>query len=71
MTIEELRELADNLFADLQEIKREVRKRDPHLYERWKAGGFMVDDGFVSMYPDLIRVVDALPEEELEDEDGD
>lgn len=71
MAIEELRELADNLFADLQEIKREVRKRDPHLYERWKAGGFMVDDGFVSMYPDLIRVVDALPEEELEDEDGD
>lgn len=51
------------------EIKREVEERDPHLYERWKASGFAVDGGFVSMYPAIEEVVEQLGDEEDEDED--
>lgn len=60
-----------NLYTD---IKRQVQQLDPHLYERWKAGGFLVDDDIVSMYPSLGSVVEDLQdlvefEEEEEEED--
>lgn len=53
------------------EIKREVRTRDPHLYERWKASGFLVDDSIVSMYPSLTEVMDFLEEGDDEEDDSD
>ena len=55
-------------------IKNEVRRRDPALYERWKAGGFLVDDDIYSMYPNVTEVVDQLlgsDEKEEEESDGD
>lgn len=61
-------------FAELmdlyEEIKREVRRRDPHLYDRWKAGGFIVDRNIVSMYPCLEEVVESLSDEEDDEDDG-
>jgi len=55
-------------FAD---IKEAVRRKDSFLYERWKAGGFLVDGDILSMYPNLEEVVQEMEskeEEELEDE---
>jgi hypothetical protein len=65
-------------FVELyQELKQEVRRADRSLFERWKAGGFVVDTDIVSMYPNLEEVAEALgwldeseesDEEELTDE---
>lgn len=55
-----------DLYADLKE---QIRRADAHLYERWKAGGFLVDDDIMSMYPSLSEVVDTLDGEEDEEED--
>lgn len=51
-----------------EELKRDIRHADPRLYERWKAGGFLVDSDIVSMYPHMGEVVETLAEGE-EDED--
>lgn len=37
-------------------------------FTRWKAGGFLVDDDIVSMYPDLGRVIESL--DDTEDAEG-
>ena len=50
------------------ELKQEIRMRDKYLYERWKAGGFLVDEDIMSMYPNLTKVVETLTDRE-EDED--
>jgi hypothetical protein len=57
-------------YAD---IKEAVRRKDSYLYERWKAGGFLVDGGILSDYPNLEQVVEQMESaEELEsDEDED
>lgn len=59
---EKLEQLLD-LYA---EIKREVKKKDPYLYERWKAGGFLVDDDIYSNYPNIQEVVESLAEDDEE-----
>lgn len=73
MTIDELMAVSGEVINGLEEIKREVRRRNEHLYERWKAGGFMVDSGFVSMYPTLEEVVEEIEKdaEAAEDIAGD
>jgi hypothetical protein len=47
------RDKFENFLADYQEIKRQIRMEDPTLYERWKAGGFLVDNDIICMYPCL------------------
>jgi len=47
------RDKFENFLADYQEIKRQIRMEDPMLYERWKAGGFLVDNDIICMYPCL------------------
>lgn len=68
--IEKLEQMLD-LFS---QIKEEVRNRDKHLYERWKAGGFIVDNDILSMYPNVEQVVNQLAEEDdvvaVDDETG-
>jgi hypothetical protein len=59
-----MREKFEQMMELYADIKSEVRKRDKHLYERWKAGGFIVDDDILSMYPDLGKVVDQLSDDE-------
>ena len=61
-----LREDLDELLSLYNQMKREIRRENPHLYERWKAGGFIVDSDIMSMYPNLEQVVEQLePEEEV------
>lgn len=53
-------QIADVLAVGLEAIKSRVKKVDNYLYERWKAGGFLVDDAVVSMYPTISEVVEEL-----------
>jgi hypothetical protein len=64
-----MREKFEQMMALYEELKREVRRRDPHAYERWKAGGFLVDNEILSMYPALEEVVDRLNYDEDDDEE--
>lgn len=58
--LSKLMEESDRLLDSFEEIKRITREYDKHLYERWKAGGFLIDDNVVSMYPTVRDVVDNL-----------
>jgi len=61
-----------DLFCDLYDrIKREIRLKNPHFYERWKAGGFLVDNHVVSMYPVITEILDDLVVDESTDIDED
>ncbi len=60
MTREEL-----DLFCDLYDrIKREIKQKEPQFYERWKAGGFLIDGDVVSTYPIITEILDELEDEE-------
>lgn len=66
-----IQEQLETLMDAYNSIKSEVRRRNPHLYERWKAGGFLIDNDVLSMYPNLQEVVEYLNDDESEDEDED
>lgn len=59
----------DSFISLYEELKENVRKADKNLYERWKAGGFLVDNDIMSMYPTLGEAVERLTDEEDEDDD--
>lgn len=67
----ELREQIDDLYALYDSIKMEIRRKDPQAYERWKAGGFLIDEDIVSMYPNLQTVSEGLEDTFDEDDDED
>jgi hypothetical protein len=48
-------------------FKAIVRDSNKNLYDRWKAGGFLVDTNIVSMYPNAQEVLDSLDLEEEEE----
>lgn len=50
----------DNFFRLYDQLKEHVRRSDKNLYERWKAGGFIVDTDIMSMYPNLSEVLDEI-----------
>jgi hypothetical protein len=56
----------DELISLYNDIKEHVRRTDKRQYERWKAGGFCVDDDIMSMYPSLGQVVERLTADEGE-----
>lgn len=58
-----LQEKADKILELLEEVKREVKQKDAHLFEQWKAGGFIIDPDIMSMYPDLTKVAERLSDE--------
>jgi len=58
----------DTLMECYENLKREIRNKDKHLYERWKAGGFLVDTDIMSMYPNLTQVMEEL-NDQSDDED--
>lgn len=58
-----MNEQYEQMMELYNELKREVRRKDKNLYERWKAGGFLVDDDVLSMYPALGKVVEQLSDE--------
>lgn len=49
----EINNKISRLIDLFEEVKQEVKSLDKWFYERWEAGGFAVDDGFVSMYPNI------------------
>jgi hypothetical protein len=52
-----MQETYEQMMELYETLKQEVRKRSPFLYERWKAGGFIVDSDVLSMYPNLGKCV--------------
>lgn len=53
----------NQLIELYQSVKRQIRQQDKHLFERWKAGGFLVDNDIISMYPNLQQIAETLEEE--------
>ena len=47
-----------NILELFEEVKREIQKVNASFYERWKAGGFLIDSSICSMYP---SIADAVP----------
>ena len=76
MDSDERNEHLDNLLIAYDELKQEVRRQDKNLYERWKAGGFIIDSDIVSGYPnieDIVGILNAAEEGtdcDEEDEEG-
>jgi hypothetical protein len=60
MDDDELNEKLDQMMNLYYEIKEEIRKRDPHTYEHWKAGGFLVDPYIHSMYSNIKQAVESV-----------
>ena len=69
MDDQELQESFDEMMSLYEDIKSEVKRRNKHAYESWKAGGFLIDDDIISMYPYLGKVVESLTEEVEEEEE--
>lgn len=67
----ELREQFDEMMLLYDNIKRRIKAELPHEYERWKAGGFLVDPDIMSMYPHLERVIDLMDDDEDFDDEED
>ena len=63
-----IQEKTNKIFELLAEVKQQVKEKNIHLYQQWKAGGFQVDSSVVSMYPDLRKVSERLDDEESETE---
>ena len=70
---EDLREIEEGLYGNLEKLKNLLKAKNKHLYERWKAGGFIVDTNIVSMYPNAQDVIEQLQDEDEDDydEEGD
>ena len=62
-------EMFDEMFDLFCELKDDIRRENPHLYERWKAGGFLVDTDIMSMYPNLQEVITELDDSPKNEED--
>lgn len=72
---EEMQDMFRGFMSDYRSIKQFIKDYAPkEYYERWKAGGFLLDDDIYSMYPTIEPVFDrALEnfEEELDNEEED
>jgi hypothetical protein len=52
-----VQEKLDRMMDLFDEIKEIVRRRNTKLFNRWKAGGFIVCDDVHSTYPSIRDVV--------------
>lgn len=68
--MEELKEFYEGLMENYNEFKLAIKRENPQAYERWKAGGFVVDESIVSMYPDATEVFEQTYVEPEDDEDN-
>lgn len=62
----ELEQQIDELYCLYGDIKNEVRRLDKYLFERWKAGGFLIDEDIISGYPNLSKCLEILQEDEID-----
>lgn len=65
----DLQQSLEEINNGMEYIKRICKENDKNLYERWKAGGFIVDTNIVSMYPNVDEVVGSLIDDLEEDEE--
>jgi hypothetical protein len=65
----ELNEIENSLYSAMESLKRIARDKNKHLYERWKAGGFLVDTNIMSDYPNAQEVIEDLQNENEDDSD--
>lgn len=68
-----MRETFDQLMDLYEELKREIKIKSPYQFERWKAGGYIVDPDVMSMYsclevyPCLEDVISAIEVDEIDE----
>ncbi len=56
-----LDEIEDNLFESFYALIELAKEENPQLYEKWKDGGFMVNDQAIShAYPNAQQVINIL-----------
>jgi hypothetical protein len=63
-----MRRKLQELMELYYEVKEELRRSEPQFYERWKAGGFLVDNDIYSMYPCLEKLMEDMDEEDETEE---
>jgi hypothetical protein len=69
-----MQDMFNNFMRDYKSIKQFIKDYAPEEYERWKAGGSLVDDNVYSMYPSIGPTFDYAIEnfiDELDKEDQD
>lgn len=64
-----LKQRMERLIELYHEVKQEIRLQDKHLYERWKAGGYLVDSDIISMYPSLESIFSTMEDADDDEED--
>jgi len=60
----ELEEELEKLMDSFLRIKEIIRRKNKFLFEQWKAGGFLVDDDIMCMYPNVQKCVESILEDE-------
>lgn len=71
LRMNELEQQIDELYCLYGDIKNEIRRKDKRLYERWRSGGFLIDEDIMSMYPNLSQCLEKLKEQKLLADDND
>ena len=66
-----LKEAFEEMMDNYNIIKHEIRVSNPQLYEQWKAGGFLVDEDIMSMYPNITEVMEEMGYDENPEDDTD
>lgn len=64
----DLKNAYNRLCDAYDDFKHLVKQEDNHLFERWKAGGFLVDNDIISMYPNAEEVYQSLHDPEDDEE---
>lgn len=64
----ELRERYEQFMELYNDLKQEIRRERKSEYERWKAGGFIVDDDIISSYPNIANILETMCCEEEQNE---
>ena len=68
----DLKELYEELMGIYVDLKRDVRIKNHLFYERWKAGGFRIDEDVLDVvYPNLGEMPELADDYEEEDDDDD
>lgn len=50
----------EELQTAFSEFDRLLKNSYPHVWNRWKAGGKLVSNEFISMYPDAEKCIEGL-----------
>lgn len=68
---EDIEDAYNELMDAFDHFQRLVLQHDKQLFLKWKAGGFIVDDGIVTEYGNAVDVYAKLMQIPVDDEDED